>query len=79
MVANLQQRAVLSTPGQASTKPLDGHDLWAALLSNDPSKTNRTDIYYGISDASVGIYGPALRTADGMKIIMGGWGGGSGQ
>ena len=28
----------------ASTKPLDGHDLWAALLSNDPSKSTRTDI-----------------------------------
>ena len=46
---------------------------WAALLSNDPSKSSRTDIYYGITDSSVGIYGPALRTADGMKIIIGGW------
>jgi hypothetical protein len=27
----------------------------------------------------VGIYGPALRTTDGMKIILGGWGGGRGQ
>ena len=63
----------------ASTKPLDGHDMWAALLSNDPSKSTRTDIYYGITDASVGIYGPALRTADGMKIIIGGWGGAKGQ
>ena len=46
---------------------------WAALLSNDPSKSSRTDIYYGITDSSVGIYGPALRSADGMKIIIGGW------
>jgi hypothetical protein len=29
---------------------------WAALLSNDPSKSSRTDIYYGITDSSVGIY-----------------------
>jgi len=63
----------------ASCKPLDGHNMWAALLSNEPSKSTRTDVYYGITDASVGIYGPALRTADGMKIIVGGWGGAKGQ
>jgi hypothetical protein len=63
----------------ASTKPLDGHNLWDALLANDPSQSTRTDIYYGITDSAVGIYGPALRTADGMKIVLGGWGGGTGE
>lgn len=46
---------------------------WSALLNNDPSKSTRRDIYYGITDSAVGIYGPALRTVDGMKIIIGGW------
>lgn len=63
----------------AKTKPLDGHNLWNALLHNDPSQSTRDDIYYGITDSAVGHYGPALRTVDGMKIIVGGWGGGKGQ
>ena len=63
----------------AKCKPLDGHDLWDALLNNDPSRSTRTDVYYGITDSAVGIYGPALRTVGGHKIIIGGWGGGKGQ
>jgi hypothetical protein len=49
---------------------LNGGRLW---------QSSRTDIYYGITDSAVGIYGPALRLADGTKIIVGGWGGGKGQ
>ena len=55
------------------TQPLDGVDLWAALLSNGSSP--RTSVYYGISQ---GNDGPALRDADGYKVIFGGDGGGKG-
>lgn len=53
--------------------------MWQALLTGDPSKSSRTDVYYGITDSSVGRYGPALRTADGAKLILGGWGGDRGE
>ena len=55
------------------------HRIMRDFQGNDSSKSTRTDIYYGITDSAVGDYGPALRTADGMKIILGGWGGAKGQ
>ena len=39
----------------ASTKPLDGHDLWAALNAGDPAASPRTDVYYGLTDSAAGV------------------------
>ncbi|CAE7780533.1 Arsb [Symbiodinium sp. CCMP2592] len=58
------------------TKPLDGLNLWPALAQNASSP--RSDIFYGIADHTVGFHGPALRTADGWKLLLNG-GGGSGR
>ncbi|CAE7567869.1 Arsb [Symbiodinium sp. CCMP2456] len=58
------------------TKPVDGLNLWPALAQNASSP--RSDIFYGIADHTVGFHGPALRTADGWKLLLNG-GGGSGR
>ena len=55
------------------TLPLDGQNLWAALLSGGTSP--RTVIYYGISEKG---HGPAVRDVKGNKLITNGDGGGRG-
>jgi len=55
------------------TRPLDGIDLWTALTTNTSSP--RTSVYYGISQ---GHDGPAVRDADGWKLLLTGTGGGKG-
>lgn len=65
--------AVGSPVKPSETLPLDGTDLWAALISNGTSP--RDNIYYGISQDG---YGPAVRDMAGFKLIMGGSGGGAG-
>ena len=55
------------------TQPLDGIDLWGALMSNDTSP--RESVYYGISQQKAG---PAVRDAMGYKLIVGDTGGGQG-
>ncbi|CAE7482551.1 ARSB [Symbiodinium microadriaticum] len=59
-----------------ATLPLDGLNLWHALVANKTSP--RRDLYYGITDQSVGHHGPALRSAEGWKLICG-TGGGTGD
>ena len=61
---------------RGATKPLDGFNLWHQLIGNLASP--RIDLYYGIADASVGKHGPALRDAEGWKLILG-TGGGTGD
>ncbi|CAJ1370526.1 unnamed protein product [Effrenium voratum] len=56
-----------------ATKPLDGFNLWHALRTNATSP--REDIYYGVADEVVGQHGPALRTAEGWKLVLNGGGG----
>ena len=56
------------------TRPLDGLDVWTALLSNGTSP--RTSVYYGISQ---GHKGPAVRDVAGYKLILGGTGGGKSE
>lgn len=58
-----------------TTKPLDGMNVWKQLIGNSPSP--RHELYYGISDSSVGHHGPALRSGH-WKLIVG-TGGGSGD
>ena len=57
-------------------KPLDGMNMWPYLQSNWSSP--RTEVYYGVADHVVGRHGPALRTADGWKLLLNGGGGSSG-
>merc|ERR1712048_884727 len=66
--------AIGSSVKDNETKPLDGVDIWQALLTNATSA--RSDIYYGISQ---GNNGPALRDVHGYKLILGGDGGGKGE
>eukprot|EP00930_Biecheleria_cincta_P045074 TRINITY_DN31067_c0_g1_i1.p1 TRINITY_DN31067_c0_g1~~TRINITY_DN31067_c0_g1_i1.p1 ORF type:complete len:543 (-),score=47.36 TRINITY_DN31067_c0_g1_i1:204-1763(-) len=66
--------AVGSEMRRGETLPLDGVDLWHSLLRLGSSP--RTDVYYGISQD---IFGPAVRDAEGNKLILGGGGGGKGQ
>jgi hypothetical protein len=42
-------------------------------MNNDTSP--RTELYYGVTDTSVGTHGPAFRSASGWKLIPGGGGG----
>eukprot|EP00929_Paragymnodinium_shiwhaense_P097592 TRINITY_DN59227_c0_g1_i1.p1 TRINITY_DN59227_c0_g1~~TRINITY_DN59227_c0_g1_i1.p1 ORF type:complete len:640 (+),score=32.76 TRINITY_DN59227_c0_g1_i1:69-1988(+) len=51
------------------TLPLDGIDLWEAILTN--SSSPRKDVYYGISQGNTG---PAVRDAAGQKLIIKGAG-----
>jgi len=55
------------------TLPLDGIDLWGALLANATSP--RTSVYYGISQDQKG---PAVRDDLGWKLVTRGGGGGRG-
>eukprot|EP00929_Paragymnodinium_shiwhaense_P079975 TRINITY_DN41695_c0_g1_i1.p1 TRINITY_DN41695_c0_g1~~TRINITY_DN41695_c0_g1_i1.p1 ORF type:complete len:519 (+),score=79.06 TRINITY_DN41695_c0_g1_i1:75-1631(+) len=65
--------AVGSSVKEGETLPLDGIDLWAAILSNATSP--RAEVYYGISQ---GTTGPAVRDVTGNKLIIGGgWGKGA--
>ena len=57
----------------SETLPLDGQDLWAALLNGGASP--RKVIYYGISEKGDG---PAVRDVAGNKLITNGDGGGRG-
>lgn len=54
-------------------KPLDGINMWPYLRSNWSSP--RSEVYYGVSDSVIGRHGPALRTADGWKLLLNGGGG----
>ena len=56
------------------TKPLDGIDQWAALSSQSTEFPRKVQ-YYGVTDSSIGIHGPALRNQQGDKIILNGFGG----
>jgi len=58
-------------PGE--TLPLDGVDLWGALLRG--ASPPRREVYYGISQDG---HGPAARNTEGYKLILGGSGGGQG-
>lgn len=60
------------SPGE--TFPLDGIDMWQALLSNATSP--RTEVYYGINQRAEG---PAVRNVEGFKLIMAADGGGKGE
>lgn len=39
----------------------------------------RTEVYYGFTDTSVGLHGPAFRSSSGYKLIPGGGGGTGGR
>mmetsp|Transcript_52028 Transcript_52028/g.116778 ORF Transcript_52028/g.116778 Transcript_52028/m.116778 type:complete len:531 (+) Transcript_52028:1-1593(+) len=56
-----------------ATQPLDGVNLWSALIGNNASP--RKALYYGLADQTVGKHGPALRNAAGWKLVLGGGGG----
>eukprot|EP00040_Diaphanoeca_grandis_P014932 m.75864 g.75864 ORF g.75864 m.75864 type:complete len:563 (+) comp24834_c0_seq1:76-1764(+) len=68
--------SALTTSGvvHGETLPLDGVDLWQALLTNATSP--RTEIYYGVNQASKG---PAVRNVEGFKLILSDSGGGKGE
>ena len=56
------------------TLPLDGIDMWSALLSNATSP--RTVVYYGINQGS---QGPAIRDVAGYKLMLVDTNGGGGK
>eukprot|EP00316_Scyphosphaera_apsteinii_P004296 CAMPEP_0119310046 /NCGR_PEP_ID=MMETSP1333-20130426/17671_1 /TAXON_ID=418940 /ORGANISM="Scyphosphaera apsteinii, Strain RCC1455" /LENGTH=512 /DNA_ID=CAMNT_0007314163 /DNA_START=26 /DNA_END=1564 /DNA_ORIENTATION=- len=74
--ADLLPTIVIAVGGRLwpnETRPLDGVSLWTSLISNNTSP--RTSVYYGISQSHEG---PAVRDADGFKLIASGSGGGKG-
>ncbi|CAE7179264.1 Arsb, partial [Symbiodinium pilosum] len=72
LVEGVAMEDAAKIPDEA-TLPLDGVNLWHALLANQ--KSPRNNMYYGIWDATIGNGGPALRNAEGWKLIVGGGGG----
>lgn len=48
-------------------KPIDGFSLWDALNTNTSS--NRSSVYYGVTDLYAGLHGPAVQDRDGWKLM----------
>jgi hypothetical protein len=72
IVGSHRTNPVGSTP-QRKGHELDGFNMLQALQTNGTSP--RTEIYYGTTEMYIGLHGPAIRDAQGWKLILNGGGG----